>query len=236
MSVDTHTHVAERAGVDTASLRAGMYAAGVDRALLVQGFAAHAYDNTYVLDAAARDARRFAAVPVVDPRESAVASARSLLAHEPAGLRVYAVGEKHGWSEALWDFLAAERVPTAVAVLPADLAALAAVAAARPDLPLALDGCGFTDAADGRLQAVAALPNVWAKLTTYNLDRDAGAVADVVKLFGAGRVMWGSDFGQPAGPPYPEAVAVARAACAALGEADRESVLGGNATRFWRLP
>ncbi|WP_432842620.1 amidohydrolase family protein [Dactylosporangium sp. CA-092794] len=226
--LDTHTHVSPGA-TSAEALLAGMDAAGVGRALLVQAFGRHGYDNSYVLSAAAAHPGRFAAVGVVDPRRDAVASAADLLTRGALGVRVYAIAPEHDWNGPIWDFLDRERVPTAVTVLPRDLPAVAAIAAAYPRLPLAVDGCGFTDATDERLRAAAALRNVSVKLTAWNIDRDAD-VTPMVELFGPGRVMWGSNFGDPADRRYPELAAMGRSACAGPFEA---ALLGGTAERFW---
>jgi len=55
----------------------------------------------------------------------------------------------------------------------------------------------------------------------------------LVKVFGADRVRWGSDFCQTHDRSYAELVALAREAFGDLGEKDRLARLGGTAARLW---
>lgn len=79
--------------------------------------------------------------------------------------------------------------------------------------------------------ALAKRRNIYFKLTTINFDRlaeqhaEAGPfVRAVVDLYGADRVMWGSDIGNTS-HPFPEMVARARAATAVLTARERRKVL-----------
>ncbi len=53
------------------------------------------------------------------------------------------------------------------------------------------------------------------------------------RVFGAERLVWGSDYPQTHDRTYAELVDLGRASCAALSESDRDEVLGGNALRLW---
>ncbi len=48
-------------------------------------------------------------------------------------------------------------------------------------------------------------------------------------VFGAERLMWGSDFPQTHDRPYPELVDLGRRACARLSAGDQAAFLGGTA-------
>ena len=61
----------------------------------------------------------------------------------------------------------------------------------------------------------------------------AGAVEALVANFGAGRLMWGSDFCQTHDRPYSALVELARESFAGLSASDREQCLAGTATRLW---
>jgi predicted TIM-barrel fold metal-dependent hydrolase len=130
-----------------------------------------------------------------------------------------------------------------VTVLEPDVPGVGALAAQAPDLPMALDHCGFTDFSDGPpfvgaapLFALAAHPNVRLKVTTTFLEPALAAGVDpadvleaLVDRFGVERLMWGSDYPQHHSEPYPELVDLARRACRRLSAADQDRFLGGTA-------
>lgn len=129
---------------------------------------------------------------------------------------------------------------------------LATLLAARwPDLPIVLDHCGKPDIAGGQLapwakmiSELASLPHVACKLSGLLNCAAPGAGADelrpyadhVLTSFGAGRVLWASDW-----PPldlaadYPRWREVSRALLGDLPAPDRREVEGGTATRVYRL-
>jgi L-fuconolactonase len=87
---------------------------------------------------------------------------------------------------------------------------------------------------------LARLPNLHCKVTTnvIELARSAGGrpqafIGELVRHFGADRVMWGSDFCQTHDRTYAELVALARDAFGELPSADQQLCLGGTATRLW---
>ncbi len=52
-------------------------------------------------------------------------------------------------------------------------------------------------------------------------------------MFGAERLMWGSDYPQHYSEPYADHVALARSVCARLSAADQARFLGGTALELW---
>ena len=52
-------------------------------------------------------------------------------------------------------------------------------------------------------------------------------------MFGAERLVWGSDYPQTHDRTYGELVELGRASCAGLRDATATRVLGGNALRLW---
>jgi predicted TIM-barrel fold metal-dependent hydrolase len=86
---------------------------------------------------------------------------------------------------------------------------------------------------DPPLRALIRLPNLFLLFSTINLGRlaarnvqSAPVIEHLVDAFGAHRIMWGSDIGQSKGS-YGEMRALAEAAVAALGTAERERLLHG---------
>jgi L-fuconolactonase len=132
------------------------------------------------------------------------------------------------------------------------LPAALALARALPDQPFVLDHVAKPEIAKGRidpwraqLRELAALPNVWCKLSGVVTEArwDAWRSADLrpyldvaLQAFGAERLMFGSDW--PVcllAGTYAEVIGLARSAVAALSRDEQDAVLGGNAARFYGL-
>jgi predicted TIM-barrel fold metal-dependent hydrolase len=129
-----------------------------------------------------------------------------------------------------------------VTLLAEHLPALVDAVPGLPRLPLALDHCGFADFRRGvpdELAALAAFPNVALKVSTLALDAAAAhgdvreLLAELVAGFGAGRLMWGSDYSRTHDRPYVELAEYARQAASKLGDDDRARFLGGTARELW---
>ena len=56
-----------------------------------------------------------------------------------------------------------------------------------------------------------------------------------MERFGAGRLIWGSNFPATYEPSYGEMAAMGREAVGFLTPDDRDAVLGGNAQRLWNI-
>ena len=148
--------------------------------------------------------------------------------------------------------LAAAGLTYDLIVLPHQLPAATYAAAAVPDLMFVLDHGGNPDIAGGAVQPwataigrLAALPNTVCKLSGLATAGPAAVAraaaapfADVILTeFGAGRVMFGSDW--PVcllDTDYAGAVALARSLTDGLPEPDRAAVFAGTARRVYRLP
>jgi len=135
-------------------------------------------------------------------------------------------------------------------ILPGQLPAASYAAAAVPGLTLVLDHAakprvaGDLAAWTRDIRAFAALPNTMCKLSGLVTEAPRGAeapvfahVADVVLgAFGAGRVMFGSDW--PVcllASDYAGVIALARSLTAGLSPAERAAVFGATAARAYRL-
>jgi L-fuconolactonase len=129
-------------------------------------------------------------------------------------------------------------------LFPVALPALAEVAGAHPQVPMALDHCGFPDL-DARgpwnaFAAVAEVPSVACKVTSYVLEaaeRDDGDPAPtlerLVEQVGADRLCWGSDHPQDQRHPYAGKVALLERAARHLDGATRHAVTDGTARRLF---
>jgi predicted TIM-barrel fold metal-dependent hydrolase len=226
--------------------------AGVDAAVLVQAFGAYSYDNSYVMAAAAERPDRFVSVAIVDPEDPASPALVRALARDPAftGVRLFSIGvlghPQPTWLDdpatfGLWAVCAELGLRVVVACLPEHLPRLRRMLERYPDQPVVLDHCGFVDLSTNAddLFRLTELPNLHCKVTSNVLEAAeaaggaATAVERLVAEFGAGRLVWGSDFPQTHDRPYRDLVALARRACAHLAERDRAQVLGGTACALW---
>jgi predicted TIM-barrel fold metal-dependent hydrolase len=231
---------------------AEMDAAGVDRAVLVQGFSAYQYDNRYTADAAAARPDRFASACIVDVHADPVRMIRHWVSDRGArAIRLFLQLGDDGWldgpdCDAVFDTLEELGAIAQAAVVADQLAGVARAAARHPGLTVLVDHCGFPDFSGGpsypnarHLFMLAAVPNVHLKLSAhvFQLAETAGttarAVTDgIVEAFGAARVMWASDF-TVYDRPYAEWLRQAELACAGLTASDRDLVLGEAAAAVW---
>lgn len=131
------------------------------------------------------------------------------------------------------------------------MAGAAALAEAAPDVTLVLQHAGMLEdlSQPGRaawragLARLAARPNVVAKLSgfgtfVHRVDPDliGEIVRETVALFGADRCLYGSNFPiEKLWTDYAALLAAHRAAVAERGEAERDAVFRGTATRVYRL-
>jgi len=189
-------------------LRALMDGAGVDRAVLVQGFGAYQFDNSYTLDAAAAAPGVFTSVVCTDrATRDPVATVEALVRGRGArGFRwvTFTEDARLGEPRKLWDALGWLGIPVVVTFLADRLPEFAELVPRLPAIPLAVDHCGFADLRHGipaALAALAAFPNVFLKASTHALHSAAAggdpadAIAELVAGFD-GRVMWGSVWSQ----------------------------------------
>lgn len=133
-------------------------------------------------------------------------------------------------------------------VHPHQISEIAALAALYPALPIVLDHGGKPDIAAGAfdgwardVEHLAAHGNVWCKLSGLWTEADgqhgdteiAPFAQHILAFFGAGRVMWGSDW-----PVVELAGDYADWFAQSLGflaEDQKDRVMGGNAVRFYGL-
>lgn len=219
----------------------------------VQYNSAYKTDNSYLLDSAAARPDRIAAVVILDARKpDTPAKLRELVTQRGvSGLRLTGYPDKAGnysWldsDEALATWAEADRLGTAIVLmyLPTESNAsaldhIARLAARFPKVKIVLDHVGWpaiAGAPDYGLTpahvALKAYSNVFFKMTTINLDNfDTGHVSasgflrHAVDVFGAKRLMWGSDYGNTPGE-FGDMVHRIEAATATLTPAERRQVL-----------
>jgi L-fuconolactonase len=229
-----------------------MTAAGVDRAVLVQPMSAYGFDNRYVIDSARTHAGRLASVVIVETADDPARRLRAMAGEGVSGVRVFAIGNpKLGRlddprSLVLWETAAELELVVVVTILPPQLPELRAAAERFPEVTVALDHCAFPDLSSGppyvkagELFELATMPNVHLKVSSHLLEQAESAddprdlIDRLAAVFGADRLLWGSDFPQTHDRSYVELLALGRTACSRLSPADQRRFLGENALRLW---
>lgn len=233
---------------------------GVAQALAVQRATLYRFDNRYVCDSARTHPTRLRAVCSIDTRlDECGDQARALALAGAAGFRLMEPerGGDLAWLggqpvDGLWRVAADLDLPVCVHLFPwnrvAGLEIIAARLDAFPDVPvvidhlsnLALDDAGLPRI-DEALRWVAGRPLAIMKFTTIPLGRLAEAGLDaapllraMVGLFGADRLIWGSDVAQSSGS-YRAIVELGRASVRELPAEDQARILGGTARRLYRF-
>ncbi len=227
----------------------------------VQYASAYKRDNRYLLEVHAQHPRDIAAVVILDPlADDTPATLARMTAHAGiAGIRLTGTASAEGdfpWinsskADRCWDAARDLGLVVVIMALPAamsakQLSAVAAVADRYPDVPIVLDHIGWAlgPAPDYGLDIIARVlagrRNVFFKFTTINIDMlekqggdSAAYLRRAVDLLGAGRMMWGSDFGNTAGP-YAEMIAAIQRAGVHLTPAERRMVFRHTGLRLFR--
>lgn len=237
-----------------------MDANGVDRAVLVQRGSIYGFDSSYVCDSAARFPERLASVCSIDATAPDCAQSVHHWVSErgAAGVRLMELvkGSDIGWLDSplareAWRAAADLDAPVCVHFFPWNraegLTRLDAIVRDIPGLTVVIDhfaaiksDAGPPDhGVDDLLAAVARHDGVTMKFTTIPLGRLDGAgidyrpvVARVKDLFGAERMMWGSDVTQSAGS-YEYMAGLGRSAVESMSAAEQEQILAGTAQRVY---
>jgi len=248
-------------GMTTRELLQALDAQGVERAILVQRARLYGYDNRCVCDSAAAHRQRLQFICHVDASDTnSGGRAQDWLGRGAVGVRFMEPvrGAPLSWLDGIgarqvWRVACEAGVPISVHFFPwnraAGLEALSALRGALPPRALVLDSVAGS-AVDGGppdfgidapLRALMDLPGTYLKFTAMTLARLAGAklapselVGRLVQLFGAQRLLWGSDVLAP-GQSYESLVAGLLEASAGLAPADREQLLHGTAATLYPL-
>jgi L-fuconolactonase len=260
--VDSHCHASPVWFEPAETLLFQMDRTGIAQAVLVQVLGQ--FDNTYLEHCVARFPDRFATVIAVDAsREDAIAQLQQLAATGARGLRLRPEARSPGddpyaiWRAAESLGLVISCAGTAANFISPEFANLVQ---AVPKLAITLEhlggwgrpDCDGSAATRAGIAALARFPNLLLKVPGLgqlvkregNLPASGRALklehAEIVlemhARFGAGRLMWGSDF-----PPvatregYANALHWVQELLANLNKVDRAQIFGGNAQRVFRL-
>jgi L-fuconolactonase len=206
MTVDAYAHCGEDKYLPVAALDGVMSASGVSAAVLAQHLGQ--FDNSYIAALVRDRPERFAGIALIDHRAPGWSDALALVAQQGfRGVRITSAALVE--EPALVPAIAAAGL-VALIYAPEGIAALVPrlteLAGSHPHTPLVVSHLGNPRVEDERLVAgtemlsLAASPNIHVALSGLGmfcpfphtpLD---GLIGDVVAAFGAGRVMWGSNY------------------------------------------
>jgi predicted TIM-barrel fold metal-dependent hydrolase len=231
--------------------------AGIDRAMLVQAYTAYEYDNNYVADVAQMYPERFISVCILDPGRPDVPEQLTywVRARGVRGLRLFPAAERDPqWLDdpgtfPLWERARALDIPVCVYLRFRQLTRLRKVIERYPEVSVALDHLGAPRLEDGPPYENAAplfelvkLPNVYLKFSSVNLYAAARGKSTprdffmrLLDVFGARRVMWGSNFPNTYDRGLREQLALARDELSFVPEPDRRMLFADTARSLWRI-
>ncbi|WP_217169364.1 amidohydrolase [Streptomyces sp. AC512_CC834] len=237
-------------------------AAGVDHLVVVQASTVYGFDNTYVADQLARHADRISGVCSVDfLSEKAVDALHHWIDERGfSGVRIRAAdgttavptpgrGLDDERMAPVWRFLSERRVPVCIQMHAQHAPVLAGLLQRYPGLTVILDHAGRPRLGDAEpyppgaagVPALSETGRVFVKLTppaVLRAQREAGSAAPLVRAlieqFGAGHVMWGSNFPASAGS-LSELAELVRGQLPSLDATQRELIAGGTAGRLYGL-
>ena len=237
------------------TMRDLMGEAGIDRAMLVQAYTAYQYDNDYVADVAMMYPERFVSVCIVDPTRSDAPDQLAYWVNERGvrGLRLFPAAEREAqWLDEpstfpLWERAAELDIPVCVCLRFAQLGRLRTVIERYPEVRVALDHLGAPRLDDGPPYESAAplfdfvtLSNVYLKFSSVNLYAAArgkstpkGFFSRLLDVFGAQRIMWGSNFPNTYDRGLKEQLALALDELSFVSEADRRYLFADTARTLW---
>jgi L-fuconolactonase len=237
-------------------LLAAMDDAGVAKTAIVHASTVYGFDNSLVADAVARFPQRCTAVGSIDMLEpDAVGVAKAWIVRGLTGFRIFTGGSTKSVDAStlddkraypVWELCGERGISICVQTNASGIPPTIALAKRFPKVPIIVDHFARPDVSGGPpyaaaapLMSLASLPNVYLKLTPVALGRieqdkaDTHAfLAKVVAEFGSSRIAWGSNWPNSPGM-MKEHVMAAKAALAALSEADRDAILGGTALRLY---
>ncbi len=232
-------------------------ASGVGRAILVQAFGAYKYDNSYVVDAAARNPERFAAVCIVDALKPDAARTLDYWVKERGakGLRVVTWTEPElmlddPLLDPVWHRASELQIPVCVLTNFHQVARLRRPLEHFPQLHIALDHLGLPRLNDGPefedeqvLFELARFRNFYGKFSSWTIAAlDKGGkqarvefLRRLIDTFGAHRLMWGTNFPASNDRTYQGFVQYAQEQLSFLLPDERRWIFGDTALSLWPM-
>jgi predicted TIM-barrel fold metal-dependent hydrolase len=241
----------------TEQMLAEMDEAGIEKAILVSSPIVYGFDNTYTADSVDRHPDRFGSTCAINVRDAdAAAQLRHwIVDRRMNGLRIFTSGgtmpEDSDWladpqTYPAWETARELGISVSITMKPGGYPQFVQLAQRFSSVPIIMDHlCSppFDDGPPFRRAdpffALADLPNVYLKLTARNLT-DLAALPGVtqpfvqrlVDVWGADRIIWGSNYPRTEGP-LAALVQFSLRELAFLPESQRAAIFGGTASQLY---
>ena len=237
-------------------LIAAMDQAGVAKAAVVQASTAYGHDSSYLADSIAHFPSRFTGVFSLDPLQpDALKQMDYWKSRGMTGMRIFTTGTtmpgQQTWLDderafPVWEKAGKERFPIAVQMTPDGIPLLLKIVTRFPETLFLLDHLARSTFADGppyakakSLFELAPYPSIYLKLTSRTVEQcqigqatPATLMPKLVQTFGAGRIMWGSNF--PAhNDTLPNILKETQHVLSVLDPADQAMILAGTAEQIY---
>lgn len=245
-------------GLPAEGYAAALDAAGIGRAVLVQGSMGYGFDNSYVADSAAAHGNRFVGVGAIDAAAPETPERMAFWARERGlvGFRIFLTAPGMGEDPfaileeprtfAVWEAAHALGTPMKLQIRAGAFPRVGRLAERFPDVDIIIDHFANTPLADGppyegarELFALARNPRVHLLLSDHVIRASSQGKATprsflerVVGTFGADRILWGSNFPSSQGP-VSALLALAVDTLAFLPDRDRAAIFAGTALRLY---
>jgi L-fuconolactonase len=228
--------------------------AGIDRTVLVQGFGAYAFDNSYAADCAAEYPDRFSSVCIVDQLAKDAADRLTYWVKRRGvrGVRLFTIDEPEVMVDdpralPFWERAAALAIPVCIMMRFHQVPRLPALLERFPQVPVALDHVAVPRLREGPpydtlgpLFDLVRFPNLYLKFsseTIYAARRGRSSPREffswLLEHFGPDRIMWGSNFPATHDRSLREQLVMAREELSFLPEEHQRWLLGETALRLW---
>jgi L-fuconolactonase len=228
--------------------------AGIDKTVLVQGYGAYEYDNSYAADCARTHPDRFACVVIVDQRQRDAPERLNYWVKERGarGLRLVTTTEPETFLDEpqtfpVWQSAASLGIPICIMTRFHQVRRLHAVLGRFPNVPVALDHLGVPRLSEGTpyesvqpLFELARFANVYLKFSTetmYAARRGDSNPREFFRRllgsFGACRLMWGSNFPATHDRTLKEQLALAREELSSVTPEEQRWLFGDTALSLW---
>jgi L-fuconolactonase len=227
---------------------------GVDRTVLVQGYGAYEYDNSYAADCAREYPDSFVSVCILDLRQAEAPEQLTYWVRDRgvSGLRLITIAEPEPLLDdeltfPLWIRAASLAIPICIMTRFHQVSRLPAVLERFPDVPVALDHLALPRLSEGPpydslrpLFELVRFPNLYLKFSTetlYAARRGRSTPKEffsyLLERFGPRRIMWGSNFPATHDRSFKEQVELAREDLAFLPREDKRWLFGETALSLW---
>jgi predicted TIM-barrel fold metal-dependent hydrolase len=231
--------------------------AGIDKTVLVQGYSAYKYDNSYTADCAAKYPDRFTSVCILDPAQSDTPDRLTYWVKQRGmrGMRLFTTTETEGtWLDdprtfPVWERAASLGIPICIMALFHQISRVCTVLERFPNVTVALDHLAVPRLSAGPpydsgqpLFELVRFPNLYLKFSSVNLysarrgkSTPKEFFTHLIDRFGARRLMWGSNFPVTHDRSLKDQFDLAKQELSFLPQEDQRWIFGETALMVWPM-